>query len=245
VDKGRKSDVRVWLHRWEGNEAGWNAWSLEHLGFATWAPSRDGVLLRTPGKFEEYQQWLARHGAAAAGADSTKVIIVEEVSGNEVAFADDLGSAEPGEISRCMGLLDFSRQDLLATIEDLSDLCLDWNPPYQRFAEWAWWHTIRQILAHCALTEVGYYLPKIGYSGLDPTELVGAHWREQLLLSRRETERFLQDLDAASDTARVTRSDEVWSVRKVLRRLVWHELLHWKSINRIVREYNAQMTSTI
>lgn len=234
----------MWLHRWEGNESGWNAWSLGHLGFATWAPSRDGVLGRTSGKFQEYHQWLARHGAATAGADTNAVTIVEEVSGNEVAFAHDLGASDPGEISRCLALLGFSRQDLLATVKGLSDLCLDWSPPYRQFPEWAWWHAIRQILSHCALTEIGYYLPKVGYSKVDPAQLVGAHWREQLLLSRRETEGFLLELGASSDTARVTRAAEVWSVRKVLRRLVWHELLHWKSINRIVRDYNAQMTST-
>jgi hypothetical protein len=240
--KKEKCMMQVWLHRWEGNETGWNAWSLGYQGFATWAPTRDEVLLRMPGKLAEYRQWLTGYGVAAAGAETLGITIMEEVSGNEVAFTWDLDAAESGEISRCRELLRFTRQDLLATIEGLSDLCLDWDPPYQRFAEWAWWHTIRQILAHCALTEIGYYLPKIGYSGIAPAALIGAHWREQLQHSRHETERFLADLDGAIDTARVTRSEEVWSVRKVLRRLVWHELLHWKSITRIVRDYSKSMT---
>ncbi|MEW6751956.1 MAG: hypothetical protein AB1505_13410 [Candidatus Latescibacterota bacterium] len=38
----------------------------------------------------------------------------------------------------------------------------------------------------------------------------------------------------------MSRTQQVWSVRKVLRRLVWHELLHGKSIQRIAREYQAQ-----
>ncbi|HDL85688.1 MAG TPA: hypothetical protein ENH11_05100 [Candidatus Acetothermia bacterium] len=40
----------------------------------------------------------------------------------------------------------------------------------------------------------------------------------------------------------INREEDIWSVRKVLRRLVWHELLHWKSIKRIVREYYTKET---
>lgn len=237
--------MRVWLHEWKGNEWGWNAWSLDQTGFATWAPTRDEVLLRVPGKFDEYQQWLARHGCSAVEAEAAPgdITVVEEVSGNEVLFKHDLVPATSDEIAECLRLLSYSRQDLVATIEGLPDSVLDWDPPYRQFAEWARWRTIRQIVEHIALTEVGYYLPAIGYSGPDPTSLVGgagADWREQLLRSRRETERFLTQLAGSHDRARVTRGEEDWSVRKVLRRLVRHELLHWKSIRRIVRDYGDQ-----
>lgn len=237
--------MRVWLHKWEGNESGWSAWCLDYLGFATWASSRDEVLRRIPGKFDEYRQWLKQHGSVIADTDAKEIMIIEEVSGNEVAFKHDLDSAQPVEISRCLALLQYSRQDLLASVRDLPDAVLDWNPPYRQFAEWAWWHTIRQILKHLAVTEIGYYLPKIGYTGPGATELVGDDWRQELLLSRRETERFLATLSADRDAARVTRADEVWSVRKVLRRVVWHEVLHWKSIERIIRAYDGPMNTPI
>lgn len=232
--------MRVWLHEWTGGEWGWNAWSLDHLGFATWAPTRQEVLTRSPGKLSEYLDWLAWHGMRAVEADLHEITIVEEVSGNEVAFTHDLMPAEPEEIVHCLELLKFSRQDLIAAVKDLPDAVLDWDPPYRWFPEWARWRTIRQILGHLVSTEIGYYLPMVGYSGLSPSSLVGIPWSEQLRLSRAETEQFLVKLSAADDRARLTESDEVWSVRKVLRRLVWHELLHWKSIKRIIRDYNAQ-----
>lgn len=53
--------MRIWLHHCLGNEEGWNAWSLDYLGFATWAPTRDEVLRRVPIKFVEYQEWLRQH----------------------------------------------------------------------------------------------------------------------------------------------------------------------------------------
>ena len=54
--------MRIWLHKWEGNAWGWSAWSLDDLGFATWAPSRTGVLDRVPRKFEEHGEWLSEQG---------------------------------------------------------------------------------------------------------------------------------------------------------------------------------------
>jgi hypothetical protein len=127
---------------------------------------------------------------------------------------------------------------LLATVESLPDSVLDWDPPYRQFDSWAWWKTIRQILAHIALCEVGYCLPSIGWHvGFDPGEIEHRPWQEHLQCSRKETQRFLEELKSSPDRARITETDETWSVRKVLRRLVWHERLHWKSIQRIARDY--------
>ena len=237
--------MKVWLHEWEGNEWGWNAWSLNHLGFATWAPSRDEVLNRTPCKFGEYRMWLDQHENDIPAAESKGIIVAEAISGNEVAFEYDFILAEPEEIMRCLELLKFSRQGLPAIVEVLPESLLDWDPPYQRFANWARWRTIRQILEHIALTEVGYYLPNIGFSGKILPWSEAADWRKQLSSSRRETEQFLADLITHNDRARISETDEVWSVRKVLRRLIWHELLHWKSIKRIVREYKEQIGMSI
>ncbi|MEW6751957.1 MAG: hypothetical protein AB1505_13415 [Candidatus Latescibacterota bacterium] len=126
--------MRVWLHEWQGNDSGWSAWSLDHLGFSTWAPSRGEVLRRTPGKVRDYRQWLARHGDGTGAAAAGELLIAEEICGDEVAFQQDLCPAEPEEIARCLALLRFARQDLLAAVEELPDPCLDWDPPYRCFA---------------------------------------------------------------------------------------------------------------
>jgi len=259
--------MRVWLHKLEGDEWGWTAWSFDYLGFATWAPSRSEVLDKAPKKLEEYCQWLARHrdvactlntGAAAGATDLAggfaggtglpvgpgaleKIEIVEEIAGNEVAFREDLTPASADEVGLCAELLGYTRRDLLRTVEPLPDEVLDWDPPYRHFASYAWWRAIRQILLHVALTEVAYYLPNIGWRArLDLQALEALDWREQLQQTRDETQRFLGELMDSSDRIRL-RGDgsegETWTVRKVLRRLVWHERLHLKSIHRIVAEY--------
>ena len=235
---GSEGCVRIWLHEWKGNAHGWNAWSLDHLGFATWASSRAEVLDRAPGKFEAYREGLSEDGADTLIDPSSQIEIVEVISGDEVAFQDDLVPASVEEISRCVELLQHTRRGLLATVESLPDSVLDWDPPYRQFDSWAWWKTIRQILAHIALCEVGYYLPSIGWHvGFDPGEIEHRPWQEHLQCSRKETQRFLEELKSSPDRARIAETDETWSVRKVLRRLVWHERLHWKSIQRIARDY--------
>jgi len=168
------------------------------------------------------------------------VEVEEEIHGDEPAFREDIVAAPVEEISRCAELVGLTRCGLVSSVEHLPDSVLDWDPPYRHLSSWAWWKTVRQILAHIALCEVGYYLPCVDWrGGLDPDDLAGRPWREQLQRSREETLSFLEGLKSSADRERFvhTEANGTWSVRKVLRRLVWHERLHWKSIQRIVRDY--------
>jgi hypothetical protein len=234
------SALRIWLHEGIGNEPGWQAWSLEHMGFATWAPTREAVLGRVPDKLEEYRSWLASHGAPGAPVRgrTAAVTVVEQVAGDEVLFLPDKRPATPGEIDTCIELLSYSRADLLHVCGRLTDEVLDWDPPYARFATWASWRTIRRILLHIADTEEYYYLPSIGCVPETPYGKEDNDWENRLRDSRRSAIDRLRALKCESDLSRVTtHGGEAWSVRKVLRRLVRHELLHYKSIKRIVDSY--------
>ena len=71
-------------------------------------------------------------------------------------------------------------------------------------------------------------------------EFRAADWPEQLRQSREETLRILEDLRVSDDRIRLRNDDEIWTVRKVLRRLLWHERLHLKSIQRIVADYQQR-----
>jgi hypothetical protein len=231
--------MRVLLHEMAGNEIGWMAWCLDAHGFATWASSEAEVLGRVPTKLAEYQSWLVEHGLACpdVGGD---VRVVERVRGNEILFSWDYGPCAADEIDHTLRLLSASRSDLVKTIEALPEAALDWDPPYQAFAEWATWRSIRAILAHMANCETHYYLSTVGHeSGLPPAPPDG-DWATFLAAHREEAVAFLRQLAASPDRARVCFGDDgAWSVRKVLRRLVWHERLHWKSIRRIGRAFEC------
>ena len=157
-------------------------------------------------------------------------------------FSRDAEPCGINELDLAIQLLSASREDLLATVSSLPSDALDWDPPYRSFADWATWRTVRAILAHVANTETHYYLRSIGHEPRSAPAEAEGDWEKFLPQHRRETIRFLEGIRGAADGARVSRDGEEWSLRKVLRRLVRHELLHWKSIRRIDREYELRHT---
>ncbi|MHC4162691.1 MAG: DinB family protein [Planctomycetota bacterium] len=227
--------IAIVLKEGAPHDPGWQACVPELCGCATWAPTEDGVLERVPAKIEEHLAWLRSHGDAPPPFDGS-VEIVERVRGDEVLLAWDRAEASAAEVRRARQLLQWSRADVIQVVSRLPSQALDWDPPHRPFPEWATWKTVRQILAHIAQTETGYYLRWIGHSPAhrDPA----ATWRELLQHSRAETSRFLERLEHDADRLRLVEERvEAWSVRKVLRRLVWHERLHFKSIRRIAGDF--------
>ncbi|MDP3179091.1 MAG: DinB family protein [Spirochaetaceae bacterium] len=225
--------MRVWLQEMTGNETGWMAWCLDVDGFATWARCEIEVLGKMPAKLAEHRAWLASRGLASPDVGND-VRVVERVRGNEALFSPDFAPCEAEDIERALLLLAASRADLLRTVEALPGEALDWDPPYRAFAAWARWRSARSILAHVANCETHYYLPAIGHESRLPPASPEGDWARNLAAHREETVAFLLGLKSSPDRARIDFADgEAWSVRKVLRRLVWHELLHLKSIRRI------------
>lgn len=244
--------MEIWFHiGLPDAEPGYHAWGLQHLGFATWAPDEETVLGRIPAKFDEYRGWLSSHQLTAPDGEDNEIQVVERVRGNEILFGHDRENASIEEIDRSIALLTASRSDLLAILKQTPDEALSWEPPYHRFAAWADWRTIRATLAHLANSEAHYYTAMIGHESTRNPADPHDPWREYLLSTRAEAVHFLEDLRVGNDRSRVQTfrrqgrrapegANEGWSVRKVLRRMIRHELLHTKSIRRIVTEWQNQ-----
>lgn len=242
--------MNVWLLEGApGAEPGFQAWNLEHLGFATWAPTRDRVLERVPGKFDEHREWLFSHGLASPAAIAD-VTVVEELHGDELLFARDRDRASVGEIDTAIALLGAARVDLLSLVGSAAPDALTWSPPYRHFAPWADWRTVAAILAHLANGETHYYTAMIGHTSRRRPAEPDDDWSEYLPATRAEAVAFLLALKVSPDRARViepwrdlrrggTRQAEAWSVRKALRRMVRHELLHTRSIRRILQDWEG------
>jgi len=233
--------LRIWLHEGHDGGPGLAALGLDHLGFSTWAVSKQQVLAKIPGRFEAYCEWRTRHGlpvrTGTGGLD-----VVDHVVGNEILFPPDLDPASAEEIELTMNLMACSRADLLGVLEGAPEAALDWDPSYERFAPWADWRTIRANLAHIANAETHYYATNIGHRpAVSPADPSG-DWRVFLPRSRADVMPFLEELRSSDDLSRIRMFDpgygeESWSVRKALRRLVGHELTHTKSIVRILADY--------
>lgn len=240
--------MKVWLVSGTEVEPGVQAWSLNHLGFATWGSTKRDVLDRVPRKLDDHLQWLTEHRLPRPEVHDQRVEVVEEVFGHEPMFGHDRQPATVGEIDLAMRLLRVTQHDLVELLNSVPDAFLSWEPTYRRFASWADWRTVAGTLAHMANAESHYYLAMVGYEPRRPTVTSDDHWRDYLPALRSDTIEYLEDLRSSTDRARVQtglrRSRrapggeiEEWSVRKALRRMVRHDLLHTRSFQRIRREW--------
>lgn len=242
--------MQVWLVSGSDAEPGVQAWSLDHLGFATWAPTNKEVLDRVPRKLDDHLQWMADHQLPGQGVHDQRVEVVEEISGHEPLFGHDRKPATIGEIDLAIALLRASHHDFVELLNNVPDASLSWEPPYRRFADWADWRTIAGTVAHMANAESHYYLAMIGFEAQSDTVTSEDDWQDYLPSVRDDSIECLAHLRSSADRARVqTRirrsrrapagEVEEWSVRKALRRMVRHDLLHARSIQRIRREWES------
>lgn len=235
--------VRIWLHEGHDQEPGVEAWAPDVFGFATWAPSQAELDEKLPTKLVEHATWATEHGIPTELDGSWD--IAGHMTGNEILFGPDREASTPGEIDLTIALLDATRATLLAELEEAPEEALDWDPPYRRFARWADWRSVRANLAHIANAETQYYLANIGHNPRLARARPSDDWRQFLPRHRDEATAFLRELRSSSDLCRLSARRlgpeiEEWSVRKALRRMVRHELQHWKSIRRILGEFRSR-----
>lgn len=234
----------------------WLVWDLDLIGCAAFASTEKEALAKVPRAVEGYTEFLRRHGGGdgTLGLEPGELVAGERLVGvDEGLFEADRGEASVEQIERTIELLGWSRDDLLATLETAPKAALKWDPSYRNYAPWAQWRTIEEILAHIAVCETRYYLRGIGRApGPNPTTVgdpeqgsrawyaeLGRDWSALLARSREETVGFLREVARSSDRRRVHEEPGYsWSVHKVLRRLVWHELLHIKNIRRILLDFH-------
>lgn len=207
-------------------------WLLELPGCHVLTPL-DQAQTKVLGAALEYWDWLAGHGETIPDG-KPELVCVEVVRSREdkrqgrtsAFFQADAESVSTETLDRCLRLLNWSRQDLLQILEPL---------PLQALAlghlgrsDW----TIKTILQHIAGAE-RWYLTKL--------------WPRlpELPRSRTPQERLervralaLELLTAAPSAERsiVVRvpDGERWSLRKVLRRMLYHERYHLRKIEQIL-----------
>ena len=252
-----KTLVRVHIDR-GGDPDECLVWVLDLIGCAAFAPTEVEALAKVPQAVAEYCGFVGRHGRRDDAPDFGLVepIVAERLVGaDEGLFEDDREEASMDQIERTIQLLMWSRADLLGVLASAPEAAFTWDPPYERYASWAQWRTTGEVLAHIAICETRYYLPGIGYDlGPNPPAVgnpkpgsrgwyaaLGRDWQNLLERTRGETVAFLREVARSPDCKRVHEEpDDCWSLRKVLRRLVWHELIHTKNIRRILRDFSGR-----
>jgi predicted RNase H-like HicB family nuclease len=209
-----------------GADGSYLAWVNELPGCAVRGASKEDVLARLPGAIREFLSWT---GSDAAETLTVKVVAevqstIEADEDTEVLVRDDeapLGADDWAQVESWLGR---SRAELTALLSRLSD---DQLAATREGAE----RTIREELEHVAFVELMYAMWTFELrtqGGL----LEFLAWTRRLMLERM---RQLAALEAhqvtSADWAGAPRP-EPWTPRKAARRLVWHELLHLRAIQR-------------
>lgn len=227
----------------EENENGSILFALSYPGACGWGADESIAKdrLRTGLSFTE--GWLARHDFIpelyAPLPEPLRFRIVERVpaTGNpldcdsEGFFDRDARGYTDRDVGRTRRLLTASRADLLDLTRDLDGRVLNRRLRKDR-------RTVREILEHIATTE-HWYMTRIELPfGLPPDRTeYPAETFEYLTGIRADVDSFLDAvIDVPADEGRTVwrKRGERWTVAKVLRRFVWHELLHYYQLVRLV-----------
>jgi hypothetical protein len=211
-----------------------------HIGFIAELPgaflrgrSEREALSKLDREVDCYLRWLGMTNGAVKGRRSTVVerhaskLTVEDAD-CEILLEADKQTIGREELNRLCGLALHSGHSFLELYSGAK--MKDWvdatrirksfhgdNPK-----------TVREVFEHVDQTQ-HYYFSRLPISSVDRTDLMDV---------RRSGLREIQKLAAMSghDSVVYEIDNEAWTVRKVLRRLVWHDRIHGRAITRILRK---------
>lgn len=200
-----------------------------------------------PSEIRNYMAWLKRHGEVVNEIETLELRVVETNQGfgpfrrgdRAALFSPDLLPPTMDEIE---GLYfkraGYARQDLFEITKDLPEQILDWRQKTGAM-------TVREILRHIGNAEQ-WYVSRLVPAGSLPQEW--AHDADLPIIEFLEMERRTalkrlrrlseEEISAITRPAHWTKHpDEPWTARKVLRRMVEHELEHVAHIRKILENY--------
>ncbi|MBN1284439.1 MAG: hypothetical protein JXB47_03495 [Anaerolineae bacterium] len=198
----------------ENNQEGWRsvAWALQHPGCFAYGVSADAALAAMHDAVEEYAAWTAFHGEAFWTNTEVVKLHVDEVwdgycidgsyelagTGRRVSafFRYDWKPLLEAEVNRGLVLLSWGRADLMDMLEK------GWRVAAADIAAWEW-----------------DVMDRLGVAG--PRERLPAGDLDRLHAVREHLFRVLPALIGVERV--VGERGELWSPRKMLRLLVWHE----------------------
>lgn len=205
----------------------------------------ESALAKAKTAIVDWFEWLETHGEHVPAKNKdfkVKVSEILRVTYNPV----EAGKPEPlfwsetlhvtrKDVLRTLRLMEYSREDLLKTVTGLNSAILGWKPTSEP-------RTIENCLRHIAYVEPWYITrlnvdlqcecPKNVFKMLNSTRSAVVHCMQNF--PREKMEGIYQPTKDASPTS------NLWTARKVLRRLVDHERLHTKYLQKILTARTAK-----
>jgi hypothetical protein len=214
------------------------AWALEHPGCFSYGTSGDRALAGLPEAIWDYRAWISANNQGSCWLEEDEIEFYLDGTWEVYAIDQDFNLAAEGyevngwflhdwkplteeDVRRGLKILEWSRTDLLETVEGLSPQALKEEHPGERWP-------IAGILKHLGGAE-WWYLERLGLSF--PKAELPADPFERLEMVRRRLNQAMPEL---VDSRQVRGADgELWSPRKLLRRVAWHERDHTAHIRRL------------
>lgn len=217
------------------------AFDLSHWGLQSGGRDEEHAITNLKTRaMVHFCNFLERHGEECVPIGEVIVLERKRTDVDEEALELEREPATAEELTRTLQLLDWVRDDLLETLGSAREEELDWDDPERDPGGDLWWRTPRQIAWHIAVCESRYYLSRLGVEPPEPfrsmTQALPAPSTSDLLdfLSRSATHvrKVLPSLP--TDLCREHTDGQVWTTRKVLRRLAWHERIELVVMTRLL-----------
>jgi len=212
----------------------WIAWALGLPACYSSATTAVDAIELAPQKIMEYFSWLMSNNnifpAVKEEVDVDIVEIFHSFASSEdpeyivnAFFDDDRHALGYWDVITGLTLLNWTRQDLLSTIQSFTQEQLTRTIPGEIRG------SVSGILNHIAIAE-NWYFSHLD-RGLQQDQLPGDPL-DRLVVVRENT---IKQLPGLIGNERITHNyDELWSARKVVRRTLWHERDHTQHISRLL-----------
>jgi hypothetical protein len=221
------------------NEGRSIAWSLEQFGCFALGPDGQSAVVAMARAIPEYIEWMESHTKTAWFAPEEIDIKLVEVFDdyfidkqfNQVTdggrlikawFKTDWKPLTQIDVEHVLQIISWTRQELVETVSKIDDYTMD-----KTILEGEW--TIREIIAHIGRSE-WWLLDRLGRT--HSQDQLSDDAFERLLDERGNLAQVLPDFIDLNQV--VGKDDEIWSPRKVVRRVCWHERDHTSQIIRLL-----------
>lgn len=223
---------------------GYTAYVLALPGCFVRAATAEAALAAVPAAVQAYDDWLETHGETVQRPPVTVALHVAEQQDGRRLFTPEREALSPADLAHRLQLAAYNRADLLALVRPLPDSIRHWraNPEAT---------TIAEVVRHTGRTERWYV------SRLLPPDTLPRHEEDDTPLlqwlahTRATAVAYLEQLSGA-ERAQVLRPqhetrdpEEVWSARKVLRRLLTHEREQIAHVEQILAAYRGQLLARL
>jgi hypothetical protein len=216
----------------ETNGKGYIGFLVELPGAFVRGRSESELLEKVPGEVRSYLEWLgtpSEHRVQGTIVESHRCKLTVEDADSEILLAADRGQMELDEFRRLAGIVSLSGKTFSSLYN--SAQFKDWVDPSRRrdtfYGKTP--STIREIFDHVKNSQ-HYYLSRIGLEVAREGSFDEV--REEGMVKIRGL------FDTQGNSREYRMEGESWTVKKVLRRLVWHDRIHGKAIMRILAKQN-------